>query len=120
MNNGSETSSPSSRVRVAVLVVLVATFLSLLTAYTKYVYAKDYNFLVEAPCNPDEMSCYVRDCNDYCPPNELEIYQTFLISASDYSSCTSNSCENVCENEATKNRCIPVLCEISDDNDCTS
>lgn len=109
----------SRRVVVTVVIMVIAVFFALLSSYTKYIYAHDYSFIIEAPCNPEQTTCFVRDCDDYCPPNELEIYTSYLISAGDYANCTDNSCANVCENVATAELCVPIECN-PNENDCTS
>ncbi|MEZ4104591.1 MAG: hypothetical protein R3B60_04900 [Candidatus Paceibacterota bacterium] len=120
MASEAESDSVSKRIIVMVVVTALSVSLVLLTAYTKYIYAHDYDFIIEAPCDPEQMSCYVRDCNDYCPPNELEIYQVYHLPASIYPLCIDNSCTNICESDETKKQCIPVLCNINNDDDCTS
>lgn len=109
----------SKQVVVSVVIVMIGVFFALLSSYTKYIYAQDYSFIIEASCDPAETSCYVRDCDDYCPPNELEVYSSYLISANDYADCTDNSCSNICENTTTAELCVPIECN-SDNNDCTS
>lgn len=90
-----------------------------LSAYTKYIYAKDFSFLIEATCNPEQQTCYVRDCDESCPPNQLEIYSAYEISAADYAKCTTNGCENICQNETTSNLCKEFVCDGEKGDDCT-
>ncbi len=110
----------SLRVKILVLLTTISVVLVLLTGYTKYIYAEDYFFYVEAPCNSDSQTCFVRDCDDYCPPNELEEYKTYLIKAEHFSNCTDNSCVNICEEGATSNLCEEIECNIDEGDDCSS
>ena len=64
------------------IILIVLFFTSFLIAigssYYKYYYAKDYDFLVEASCNPEIEKCNFRDCEnepDSCPPNGLSNYK---------------------------------------------
>lgn len=110
----------SFRGKILLLISGISVALVCLVSYTKYIYAKDYTFLVEASCDPLTQSCYVRDCEDYCPPNELESYTVFAISAADFSSCTDNSCSNVCLNPTTAEKCEEITCDIENGDDCSS
>ncbi len=109
----------SKKVIGLLVFTIVGLSLVILTAYSKYIYAKDFTFLIEATCNPEQQSCFVRDCEEYCPPNQLEIYSAYEISAADYDKCTTNGCENICQNETTKNLCIEISCNAENGDDCT-
>jgi len=76
--------------------------------YTFYL-KKDYQVTVEVPCDLGQL-CFVRDCSgDECPPNELEQYQMFTLSASDFDRCSGDSCESFCK--AGMNRCEEMVCD---------
>lgn len=111
----------SKKLGVVVLVTFVALSLVLtyLTAYTKYIFAKDYNFYIETPCDPETMTCFTRDCDDYCPPNGLSEYRSFTISASTFTSCSSNSCENICLNTNTASKCEEITCDPTAGDSCS-
>ena len=115
-----KTGQVSRRIVLVVIVTMLSVLFVLFTAYTKYIYAQDYNFIIEAPCDPGEMTCFVRDCDDYCPPNELEVYRAYEIPATDYNLCTDNSCTNICQNVDTMSSCVPILCNLDNGDDCTS
>lgn len=110
----------SLRVKIIITLTVLSVVLVLLTAYTKYIYAKDYFFFVEAPCDTSSQTCFVRDCDDYCPPNEFEEYKTYLIKAEYFEQCTDNSCLNICEAPETSNLCEEVICNIEDGDDCST
>ncbi len=64
----------------------------------KFVWEKDYNFIVEAVCDPESTICFQRDCSTgECPINEYDNYRTFNVRAADFSQCADNSCLRECE-----------------------
>lgn len=90
--------------------------IALLFSFYKYFFFKNYNFLVEAPCDVSTNECYVRDCEEEeCPPNELSTYRMFAVSASRFGECTDNSCLNVC---LRKGACNEMLCSDDEENTC--
>lgn len=103
-------------VKVFLVVIAVSVFFACLTGYAKYIFAKDYYFFVEASCDNTTQTCFVRDCDDYCPPNSLETYRTFTVKAADYQQCQTNSCSNFCTIE---NNCEEVLCDPQAGDECS-
>jgi hypothetical protein len=91
--------------------VFISVFLVFLTAYTKFIFAKEYFFYIEAPCDTETQSCFVRDCDEYCPPNGLDTYSAYYLKASDFPSCTTNDCANICLNEITADKCEMIPCD---------
>ncbi len=80
----------------------------------KFYLAKNYNFIVEAACNPESETCFYRDCTDAsvdCPPNSLSFYKKFIIKAGDFDACTDNSCARECREKMI--RCLPLYCDES-------
>jgi hypothetical protein len=82
--------------------------------FQKFVLAERYDFFVEAPCNPEEESCYLRDCDDYCPPNGLSSYKVWKIVARDFKRCDDDSCEAECERGEIVCEAIPCDPEVGD------
>jgi len=82
----------------------------------RYIIQEDYTFLVEAPCNPLNQACYVRDCEDYCPPNELSEYRLFSLPAKEFARCEDNSCLNICPSATYS--CEEILCEEDEETAC--
>jgi hypothetical protein len=82
------------------IVLLIVTFLFAVGAsYYKYYYTKDYDYLVEAKCDPSTEKCFFRDCDnqpDLCPPNNLSYYKEYYVKAYDFPKCSDNSCETEC------------------------
>ncbi len=100
-----------------ITITIAAVFLSM---YARYIFAQDYYFLVEAPCDPELQVCFERSCDDYCPPNELEVYKTYQIKANEYKKCSTNTCTNICENSETADTCEELVCNPEADEVCTS
>jgi hypothetical protein len=109
-----------SKLTLYLVTTTILLFLALLTSFTKYIYAKDYYFFVETPCNPESEICFVRDCNDYCPPNNFSTYKTFSIKAQHFSQCSDNTCQSVCFNKQTKNLCQEIVCNHEAGDECSS
>lgn len=84
--------------------------------FDKFVLSQNYEFYVESPCDPAEETCYVRDCEDYCPPNGMAVYKVWMISAADFDECADDTCEAECESGAIT--CEPVPCD-SEEADCS-
>lgn len=100
---------------IALSVVAVITS----TAY-KFLFLKDYNFIVEAPCDPTKSTCFIRDCSnpDDCPPNGLSVYRQFNVKASDFGKCANNSCLNECL--TGKIACAEIKCSESSGDTCAA
>lgn len=113
------TTTSARHVRIFLLISTISVFLVLLTAYTKYIYAKDYVFFVEAPCDTETEQCFVRSCDDYCPPNEFETYKTFAVPATLFAQCTDNTCQNICLNENMQTLCKQIVCDSDNGDDCS-
>lgn len=99
-------------ITLSVLLVIIAT------AY-KFLWLKDYNFYVEAVCDPEIEICFYRDCSipDDCPPNGLEHYRAFEVPAGDFSNCSDNSCLAECV--SGKIQCNELICDESEGYECS-
>lgn len=87
------------------------------TAYL-FLVKEDYAFVVEAPCDPAQNTCFTRDCSGgECPPNELEQYRVFAVSAHDFPVCADNSCLQECTSGAIE--CVEYVCGESEEDECT-
>jgi hypothetical protein len=96
--------------KIALILLIAMTFISVIVTAERYLYSKNYNFLVESPCDEKKEKCFIRDCtsgND-CPPNMLEKYQVFKVRAQDFSKCKDNSCLQECVTQ--KISCTPIQC----------
>lgn len=96
--------------------LLVGTvILVIMLSFYKYFFSQNYIFLVESECDPTTQECYSRDCeNEYCPPNNFSTYQIHRVPAAQFSSCTDNTCSNVCDGGG----CLKELCSSQSDIEC--
>ncbi len=104
--------------RILVAFVTLSLVLVFATAFSKYIFAKDYFFLIETPCDSLSEWCYIRSCVDYCPPNELEVYQVYQLHASHFSDCTDNTCQNICHPDSEPTICTTIPCAATDEQMC--
>lgn len=82
----------------------------------KFLWQKNYTFLVEQACDPATEQCYHRDCSDgSCPPDNLSDYKIMQINAGDFSKCSDDSCATECASGAIK--CTPLFCDASSTGD---
>lgn len=66
-------------------------------SYVKYFENKDFLMTLESSCNPENESCFYRDCSlEECPPNSLEVYKYVDVPAWFFSNCKDNSCTSEC------------------------
>lgn len=85
----------------------------------EYWYDKEYPVLTEGACDPETETCFYRSCfeeEDYCPPNELEYYRQFVVSAKDFSTCSDNSCLTECV--AGRITCEERRCGENEEDEC--
>ncbi len=96
--------------------VIVIIFI---TGY-RFLWLKDYNFIVEAECNPSSENCFYRDCSneDDCPPNGLENYRVFEVLAPDFPKCSDNSCVSECVTGEVS--CREIMCGDLEEDECGS
>ena len=97
---------------VLTILFFVSFVMAIGASYYKYYYTKNYDYLVEASCNPDFEKCNFRDCDtnpDNCPPNGLSYYKEFYVKAYDFPKCSDNSCLVECTNGTIKCEAIPPV-----------
>ncbi|MDP3965569.1 MAG: hypothetical protein Q8Q13_02100 [bacterium] len=99
-------------------VLLASTAIAILASFYIYFFTKNYDFLIEAPCDAALSQCYVRDCSTGdCPPNNLSAYSLYRVPAALFSSCTDNSCSNICT--AGNTVCKEIPCSSQVDVECS-
>ncbi len=85
----------------------------------KFLIQKNYNFLVETPCDPSVDRCFYRDCDaEECPPNGWTHYKTFLVAAGDFPQCLDNTCSRKCA--AGVISCAEMVCGDAVGDECAS
>jgi hypothetical protein len=110
------TARPQSFLFLAV--IGIGMLVPLGAAFYKYYYLKDYDYIVETPCDSAKEICYTRDCSTgECPPNGLSEYKVFSVKAYDFPKCSNNSCKEECEKGLIT--CVPVPCGQSGGESCT-
>lgn len=104
-----------------VTVIFVLSFIIAVgVSWYRYSYTKNYDYLVEAPCDPAYDSCFFRDCEgdpDNCPPNGLSYYDQFYVKAYDFPKCADDSCAYECLTGAVS--CTQVVCGESEEDVCS-
>lgn len=96
---------------------LLTFVLAISFSFYKYYYTADFNYRIEAACDPLQEKCYYRPCDtnpDECLPNGLSYYKIYYIKAYDFPKCADNSCKAECE--TGKIKCDPLPC---DEDNCT-
>lgn len=99
-------------------VLLALVVVAVITSLYTYLFAKNYDFLIEASCDAATQQCYVRDCSTGdCPPNNLSAYVVYSVPASVFSSCADNACSNICAGWNSPCKAIP--CSSQTDIECS-
>ncbi len=85
---------------------LAVIFVSFYSFYFK----KNYDFIVETPCDINKEECFQRDCTnlDNCPPNGLSIFKRYSLKAVDFPRCNNEDCTQACESGVIK--CEKLKC----------
>ena len=92
-------------------IINILLFLSAIGSSFYFFYIrKDFNFIVEIPCDTTKEQCFQRDCTnpDDCPPNGLSDFKRYSLKASDFKYCKNEDCTSVCENGEIK--CEQITC----------
>lgn len=99
-------------------ILLGSAILAVAASFYLNFFTKQFEYLVEAPCNSTKEECYVRDCDaEECPPNGLSEYALYAVQARHFQACTDNSCTNVCE---ATGQCTPILCSEQSEVECST
>ncbi len=95
-------------------------FIAIAASYSTYYVRADFDYLIEAECDPELENCFTRNCDadsEECPPNNLSVYKQWYIRASDFPKCADNSCKMECEQGIID--CRPIACDADAGDDCT-
>ncbi len=92
-------------------ILVFGCVLSVIASFYFFYYRKDYDFIVEVPCNITQETCFQRDCrgDNYCPPNGLSNFKRYSLKAGDFQACGNEDCAYACSTGAIK--CEPVECQ---------
>lgn len=94
-------------------------FIAIASNFYHFFYTKNYDYLVEASCDPTVENCFFRDCEespDDCPPNGLSYYKEYYVKAYDFKKCTDNSCAEQCMSGEIQ--CKPIECDSNSGDTC--
>jgi len=107
-------------VGIQILILVLIFIIPIGSSFYRYYITQDYNYLIEAECDPSQEICYSRDCEepDACPPNNFAYYKQYLVKAYDFEKCSDNSCKKECENKTVE--CKQIFCGESEDDACTT
>ncbi len=105
------------------LLIIFSILLAATIARGFYVlyYTRDYDYLIEAKCDPTIETCFHRSCADSpadCPPNNLDDYKQFYIKAYDFAKCRDNSCSNLCASNS--GMCKELKCGDDPADECSN
>lgn len=102
--------------RLTLIIIVLAPIAS---AFYKYFFTKNYDFIIEAPCNLEIQKCFIRDCtnSEDCPPNKLSSFRKFLIAAKDFRKCKDDSCLKECVSNLIT--CTEIKCGEGRDDVCS-
>ncbi len=100
-------------------ILLGSCLIAIISSFYFFYFKKDYNFIVEASCNPETETCFYRDCTnpDDCPPNNLSYYNEYTLKARDFKSCLNEDCTLACTTGVIN--CVKTECTESDISDGT-
>jgi len=93
-------------------IINILLFLSAISSSFYFFYIKkDFNFIIEVPCDITKEQCIERDCSnpDDCPPNQLSNFKRYALNAKDFLKCPNEDCTSVCESgiiQCEKEECI--------------
>ncbi len=84
--------------RIFLITLSLSVLMVIFSTGFMFLWQKKYNFIVEAACTPSSNNCFHRDCGEFsdCPPNALEDYRVFVVSAVDFNKCGDDSCVREC------------------------
>ncbi len=99
---------------------MILLLIPIAVSFYTYLYTKNYEYVIETPCDPSVDTCFTRDCTivDECPPNGYSNYKQFYVNAADFAKCTTNSCEKECSEKLIE--CTPIPCGELEDDFCTT
>lgn len=93
----------------------VSSLAVIFSSFYFFYFKKDYEFIVESPCDPLMETCFQRDCSnpDDCPPNGLADFKRYSLNAADFAKCENEDCTVACETGLIS--CERVNCEPSEE-----
>jgi hypothetical protein len=101
----------NNRSNIFLFLSLFVLFFAILISFYFFYIKKDFNFVLEFPCNSSEEECFVRDCESegVCPPNNLSEFKRYIVNGSDFKKCEKEDCLSMCINGEID--CEQISCE---------
>ena len=98
------------RRNVFLYILLGMCVVAVASSFYFFYFKKDFDFIIEAPCDRTKEQCFIRDCTDpdACPPNGLSDFKRYDLKASDFQYCKDEDCSSVCESGQIE--CTPIAC----------
>lgn len=99
----------NKKINYFMILIIISCLVVIAAAFYFYFFKKDFDFIVEVPCNTEEV-CFIRNCSfTECPPNEFSSFKRYALKASDFKFCENENCELACE--ASLINCELIPCE---------
>ncbi len=91
--------------------LLLCSLATIAVSFYFFYYKKDYEFIVEVPCDISIEGCFQRDCSnpDDCPPNGFSDFKRYSLNAADFSYCKDEDCSKACQGGQIQ--CTLIECE---------
>lgn len=91
---------PETKSNWFLILISFSCLLAIFCAFYFFYYKKNYDFIVEVPCDVSKEVCFQRDCSnpDDCPANELSDFKRYSLKARDFQFCENEDCTSACEN----------------------
>lgn len=90
-------------------------FIVILSSFYFFYLKKDFDFIIEIPCDPSLEICTIRDCSnpENCPPNQLESFKRYSLKAYDFNQCPNEDCALWCEGGLIE--CKKIECAVDEE-----
>ncbi len=107
--------SPKKLFTTFTIINIILFIGAIVACFYFFYFKKDFNFIVETSCDITKEECFVRDCTnpDNCPPNGLEEFKRYSLSAKDFKYCKLQDCSGVCGDGTIE--CRSIECNENED-----
>jgi hypothetical protein len=98
----------NKKINYFMILIIISCLVVIFSAFYFYFFKKDFDFIVEVPCNTEEEQCFIRSCDFIeCPPNNLSSFKRYSLKARDFKFCENENCELACETNLINCELIP-------------
>ena len=90
---------PKKFLTIFTLINILLFLIVILSGFYFFYFKKDFDFIIEIPCDSNLEICTIRDCSnpDDCPPNQLKSFKRYSLKAYDFNKCPNEDCKLMCE-----------------------